>query len=1411
MGMGRFALLGAVLMAGPAGAQGDLVVKQFHLTVPLVHDGRPVAAIVAPDGEEDVFARRLQTAVRESTGAELPIIPPAEAGREAWTEGRSFILFGRLGTNPVVDELYANHYVCCDLLYPGGPDGYVVRTVHDPWGTGASAVFLGGALDRAFERFAELLAEGPEIALPHTVEVEGAAVAAPMTEAAMQAIREALPAANFRSVGSRASSACLSYHRTGDPNQAIIAKEALYRLAEIVAGMDQVGDSRGVVYLPTLFDLVEECDAWTDDDRERLSRFMLEFARKLRYLRTDIEPSPVPHGNNWNIRTAWAAARYFQKYYGIDINGKAQTNLANYFESMMTWKSREDCPGYGSMTVIDILHYVLKRPDFEAYLDSGLARRMADYAMTVTDNLGGLAGFGDISAHHSSAHFPDPMSVLAWYYGDHRYTWIREHMATAGRGGEFLGQAFALPEPDETALAEHAPRDLLGVHVLPLEDWVYDNRDDVLTTGVASTDAILRAGEDPPHDRCFDKISFRDGFAEDNQYLLLGGQSHGYHSHPDGNAIISFTDDGRLWLFDNGYFVPDTVEHNTVAVFRGGLFEPVPRLTSLDAMADLPGVGMTRTSVRGYNGMDWSRNIIWAKERYFLVLDELTAREPGDYGLQCIWRVIGEPEIGTDRVLVRQRGGRFALVTDGLPTWERRGVTPAAEGRCGLFQTQSAPLDAGAGLSFVNCFCCPAGGDDFPVEVVRATDNAVVVRGPDGIACAGAGALNGPGLPTVKAALFHLTPGRIALADVTELAWPEPLVTSDGPPVDVELDLSAGTGTIVCDEPATVRIPGACAAELTVDGRAPVFVAENGLVPLHLQAGRHELSFAALDDAPTAADELQALFDRLRGQKATRLTERAAEVGEAGEAIFSHAALRQETREVFVDAETGDELADLAQYGTASAWTEAQAGCAPQRATDGDLESYSAVGSSAPHTGDLPKDLGVEWDEPQTVAQAWFWHYNAGYAPAEDGHDIQHWDGERWVSVDDTLEKLDGAAWVHSFEPVETTRLRLFVTGFAQSRTAIREMRMFERRATVEERTFEIEEPVHVLRTTDLTGDGAAEVVACVGGEVLVMDGRGEVLWRAPVGEGYGRSMDVFDLDADGRPEVIVGGSDHKVHCLAADGEELWVTECPRDPYVPEIEPASGQVDVLAAGDINGDGLGEVVFGASNWFAYALDHEGTVLWRSLNWAHPPLDITLHDVTGDGRLEALIATRYNDANLFNADGEKIDRVSAGYHGIPMSVAAGDLEGNGAVQMIAGSRVGGVHVKEHGSEGYWELSMGSQVTDVAAADLTGDGQLEVLACSSNHYVICANATGEVLWRHNVGGAARQMAIADVNADGMPEVVVAVADDSPAVLSAEGELLQRLGPADAEHVALADLDGDGRPELAVAKAGLVAAYQM
>ena len=57
---------------------------------------------------------------------------------------------------------------------------------------------------------------------------------------------------------------------------------------------------------------------------------------------------------------------------------------------------------------------------------------------------------------------------------------------------------------------------------------------------------------------------------------------------------------------------------------------------------------------------------------------------------------------------------------------------------------------------------------------------------------------------------------------------------------------------------------------------------------------------------------------------------------------------------------------------------------------------------------------------------------------------LQAWDGNDWYTIEAQLSKdRSGANWVYTFTPVTASRIRVFITEFSRSRTAVREMRIF--------------------------------------------------------------------------------------------------------------------------------------------------------------------------------------------------------------------------------------------------------------------------------------------------------------------------------------------------------------------------------
>ena len=118
---------------------GDL-----HLKIPLVRNGRANAAIVAPSANASyqAIATRIRQTIEERSGVRLPVLSDDSSQADVPLQ-QNLIVLGNRSTNKTISRLYDHYYCLVDLKYPG-PEGYVIRTVHNPYGNGSSVVIVGG-------------------------------------------------------------------------------------------------------------------------------------------------------------------------------------------------------------------------------------------------------------------------------------------------------------------------------------------------------------------------------------------------------------------------------------------------------------------------------------------------------------------------------------------------------------------------------------------------------------------------------------------------------------------------------------------------------------------------------------------------------------------------------------------------------------------------------------------------------------------------------------------------------------------------------------------------------------------------------------------------------------------------------------------------------------------------------------------------------------------------------------------------------------------------------------------------------------------------------------------------------------------------------------------------------------------
>ncbi len=290
------------------------------------------------------------------------------------------------------------------------------------------------------------------------------------------------------------------------------------------------------------------------------------------------------------------------------------------------------------------------------------------------------------------------------------------------------------------------------------------------------------------------------------------------------------------------------------------------------------------------------------------------------------------------------------------------------------------------------------------------------------------------------------------------------------------------------------------------------------------------------------------------------------------------------------------------------------------------------------------------------------------------------------------------------------------------------------------------------------------------------------------------RAVTVADFNHDGKPDLAVvnagsfstSTSQSSVSVLLGNGDGSFrpaVTTA-----VLNSGPGNGNAQSVVVGDFNGDGLPDV----------ALNTAGP--------AGPAVEVLLGK--GDGS--------FPPNHLILPVGPT-----------PLSVAAGDFDHNGALDLVTANSNGTVSVLLGNGDGTFrprtDLAVGAAPRAVAVGDFNGDGRLDVAVAQQ------LSNTVSVLLGHGDGTFARpqsfvasgqdstfapsSIAVGDVNGDGRSDLVINLIGGEDSVVSQLGVLLGNgdgtfrapiLESPDTSggdgDVALGDFNNDGRLDAAV-----------
>ncbi len=230
-------------------------------------------------------------------------------------------------------------------------------------------------------------------------------------------------------------------------------------------------------------------------------------------------------------------------------------------------------------------------------------------------------------------------------------------------------------------------------------------------------------------------------------------------------------------------------------------------------------------------------------------------------------------------------------------------------------------------------------------------------------------------------------------------------------------------------------------------------------------------------------------------------------------------------------------------------------------------------------------------------------------------------------------------------------------------------------------------------------------------------------------------------------------------------------------------DQAIGGTAGVAGGDIDGDGIVELITVTTGGAAKAFEHDGTLKWTS-----PALGASIYsypaiaDMNADGKPEVIVGK-----SILNSDGTL--RATAKYGFGSLVAVVVDMDGDGDQELIGGNAIYDVDGKEE-----WHNGLGDGW--VGVADMDQDSLPDIVVVGGGK-VRLQTGKGVVKWDVAFpGGGGGPPTIADYDGDGAPEVGVA-GKTGYVVFESDGKVLWQKATQDASSQqtgsSVYDFEGD------------------